>query len=68
MEDEIKQYVRKYVRESIDKILDPILRLIENDPHQWSTRPCQTCGAISSIIGRSFGCVKKTDIELARRS
>jgi hypothetical protein len=30
--------------------------LIENDPHQWSARPCQTCQAVSSIIGRPFGC------------
>ena len=30
--------------------------LIENDPHQWSSRPCTTCNAISQIIGRPFGC------------
>lgn len=28
----------------------------ERDPHQWSTRPCQTCAAVSELIGRSFGC------------
>lgn len=34
--------------------------LIENDPHTWSDeRPCQTCSAVSALIGRPFGCVRK---------
>lgn len=32
------------------------LDLLQVDPHDWSTRPCQTCRAISAIIGRRFGC------------
>jgi hypothetical protein len=40
-----------------------ILRLIEADPHQWSSRPCPTCRAISGIIDRPFGCVKKRENE-----
>ena len=39
------------------KLLTPILRLLQNDPHQWSTRPCQTCQAITDIVGKPFGCV-----------
>ncbi len=35
---------------------DAAFRLIEEDPHQWSSRPCQTCRAISNLIGRPFGC------------
>ncbi len=31
-------------------------KLIEADPHQWSSRPCQTCRAVSLLIGRDFGC------------
>ena len=39
------------------KILtEPVLRLWESDPHQFSSRPCSTCQAITSIVGRSFGC------------
>jgi hypothetical protein len=26
------------------------------DPHQWSTRPCQTCSAVSALTGAPFGC------------
>jgi len=38
-------------------VLEAILRLIEKDPHQWSSRPCATCKSISALAGRSFGCV-----------
>lgn len=41
------------------KQLDEVLRLIEQDPHGWSKRPCETCRQISAIGGRPFGCVKK---------
>lgn len=30
---------------------------LDSDPHQWSKRPCSTCGAITKAIGRDFGCV-----------
>ena len=33
-----------------------VARLIEADPHQWSTRPCSTCQTISSVLDRPFGC------------
>lgn len=36
-----------------------VARLIESDPHQWSTRPCQTCHQITAILGRPFGCYKR---------
>jgi hypothetical protein len=35
------------------------LQLIQDDPHQWSSRPCQTCKAVSSLIGKPFGCLTK---------
>jgi hypothetical protein len=38
---------------------DAAFNLIESDPHQWSPRPCQTCSAVSAILGRPFGCSKK---------
>jgi len=36
-----------------------ILKLIEENPHEWTKRPCQTCAAVSEILGRPFGCVTK---------
>jgi len=50
------------IKAAVNIIMDPILELIQNDPHQWSTRPCQTCKAISSMIGKPFGCVKKAKL------
>ena len=50
------------IRAAANVIVDPIIRLIEDDPHQWSTRPCQTCKTISSLIGKPFGCVKKAEL------
>ncbi len=40
-------------------ISEIVARLIETDPHSWSTRPCQTCQSITELIGRPFGCNKK---------
>lgn len=34
--------------------------LLQEDPHQWSTRPCTTCQTISILIKRPFGCVLYT--------
>lgn len=39
-----------------DQLFDAALNLLQADPHQWSTRPCQTCRAISAIAKRPFGC------------
>ena len=41
------------------QLADTVARMVEADPHQWSSRPCSTCRAISSLIGRSFGCMAK---------
>ncbi len=30
--------------------------LLQDDPHQWSERPCPTCRAIGSVVGKPFGC------------
>lgn len=38
-------------------LMEAALSLIEGDPHQWSTRPCGTCSAVTTLIGRPFGCV-----------
>lgn len=43
------------VRRTVKGVTD----LLEADPHQWSTRPCQTCQAVSALAGYPFGCVRK---------
>lgn len=40
-------------------LAEVIARLIESDPHSWSSRPCQTCNSISAWLGRPFGCQRK---------
>ena len=37
--------------------LDLVLEMLDRDSHNWSTRPCQTCSAISAIARKPFGCV-----------
>jgi hypothetical protein len=44
------------IAEVVRRECEVIARLIEADPHQWSSRPCQTCRAISATLGRPFGC------------
>lgn len=44
------------IRAAVKVITEPMLRLLQDDPHQWSDRPCATCKSISSIIGADFGC------------
>ena len=41
-------------------IVDAALNLIQSDPHQWSERPCSTCRAVTTLIGRRFGCYAYT--------
>jgi hypothetical protein len=48
---------KEEVSAAVEILLHPVLRLLQNDPHQWSTRPCATCQAVSSIVNRPFGCV-----------
>ena len=49
-------------------LMEAALQLIEADSHQWSTRGCQTCRAVGSLVGRSFGCYKYAEMRAARRS
>ena len=41
---------------AMKRLVLAVTDLIQADPHQWSTRPCPTCRAVSAIIGRDFGC------------
>ncbi len=44
------------IRAAVNVVLDPVLRLIQGDPHSWSERPCETCRAVGAMVGRAFGC------------
>jgi hypothetical protein len=46
----------------MNEIAEAVARLFEADPHQWSKRPCQTCLAVSSLLTRPFGCIKKAAV------
>lgn len=37
-------------------LMDAVLGALQADPHSWSERPCQTCKAITGIVGRPFCC------------
>ena len=37
-------------------LLDEALAALEVDNHNWSERPCSTCRAITTALGRPFGC------------
>jgi len=41
-------------------IYDSAIRLLEQDPHQFSHRPCSTCHTVSGLLGRPFGCERST--------
>ena len=46
------------VKVAANILMEAVLGIIQNDSHQWSMRPCQSCRTISSIIGEPFGCYK----------
>lgn len=51
-DEEVEQMLKMTVR----VLFNAVLGMLQEDPHTWSTRPCQTCRAISGIIGEPFGC------------
>ncbi len=53
MED---KQVEQAIRSALSIIMDAVIETIGVDGHQWSDRPCQTCQAVSSLIGKPYGC------------
>jgi len=45
-----------YIQAAAQLMMDAVLRLMQDDPHQWSSRPCPTCRSVSSLVGKPFGC------------
>ena len=50
----------KIIQAAANVLMESVIKLIEADPHQFSTRPCSTCKAVSTIRGKPFGCIRKT--------
>ena len=48
--------LKQLVRVEVDMIMDIVVETIGIDGHTWSSRPCQTCLAITGLIGRPYGC------------
>ena len=46
------------IRSASSIIVEAVLRLLDVDPHDWTSRPCQTCNAVTALAGRPFGCVR----------
>lgn len=44
------------IRVQVSIIMDAVVETIGVDGHGWSDRPCQTCLAITGLIGRPYGC------------
>ncbi len=51
----------------LSPVLQVVCRLMDDDQHDWSLRPCPTCQAISQIRGRPFGCERRAQ-EAAKRA
>lgn len=52
---------------AVNRSLDVVLRGLQADPHVWSSRPCGTCQTISTMLARSFGCVRYAEERAAMK-
>ncbi len=58
MVDNDVKTAKDVIKAAVVVVMESALLLIENDPHQWSPRPCSTCRAVTTLIGRPFGCIR----------
>ena len=49
---------KRLIKAAANILMDAVLDIVQNDSHLWGSRPCQSCQAISGIIGKPFGCYK----------
>ena len=57
--EEVLEELNERIDSASYKLLTEALRLISNDMHTASSRPCATCNTISAIMGEAFGCKRK---------
>ena len=53
-----EQSIEDAVRGAARVLLGTAFDLIEADSHHFSKHHCKTCSAVSTLIGRPFGCLK----------
>lgn len=53
-----EEHLKAAIRLAATILVEAVVDLLQNDPHQWSTRPCSTCTAVSGVLGKPFGCLK----------
>ena len=49
---------KQIVKAAAGIVIDAVVNAIQNDGHIYGNRPCETCRAVSGIMGRPFGCYK----------
>ncbi len=54
--DKNDEDVKRSVKVAVSIIMKSVIEIIGIDGHSWSDRPCQTCRAVSGLIGEPFGC------------
>lgn len=56
VEESIQAHRDEAVLAAARAITKVALDMIYVDSHSWSTRPCTTCRAVSTLVGIPFGC------------
>jgi hypothetical protein len=46
------------LQKAAQEIVKVSAELLYKDNHYWSTRGCQTCLAITTLLGFDFGCIR----------
>ncbi len=47
-------------------VLEHVLRAIDGDGHAFGARPCATCGFVTAVRGKPFGCVRMAEASRKR--
>ena len=58
VDNEGVQAAAHVVKAAVIVVMEAAMDLIQRDPHQWGTRPCQTCRAVTALLGKPFGCIR----------
>ena len=53
-----KEIVGLTVENAMARLMSAAMTLWSLDTHDFSTRPCSTCNAITVIVGEEWGCSK----------
>ena len=53
----------KKLSKAVRLVFGTALKIIEQDPHQFSARSCASCRTVSELIGRPFGCEKRRSVK-----